>query len=188
MSMSNPYRTSVIALCAILAALFLGIVIGAMLCSKNSAPAGEWKQAKQDNRVKGEPTQTIKPKDCKVVVIAGAAKEKLELPLEIKQDTTTHITSAVTIPSEERQQSVVTLFNETTGRTDTYTQTLQYPLLAIEQRGQLWLGYGMTRSGQVGRILFREDLLQVKALHLGMNATVDTDGAWFAGVGVGYRW
>jgi hypothetical protein len=36
--------------------------------------------------------------------------------------------------------------------------------------------------------MLREDLLQVKALHLGLNASLDTDGAWFVGVGVGYRW
>jgi hypothetical protein len=30
--------------------------------------------------------------------------------------------------------------------------------------------------------------MQVKALHFGANATLDSDGELFAGVGVGFRW
>lgn len=153
------------------------------------APVDEWKPAKQDKRVKGVSKKTIKPEDCGVVVYDPPAKDKLDLPDEVKKDPKKHVTAAVTVPSDEHPQSVVTVFDESTGETSALTQRMEFPLIATEQRGQVWLGYGLRNGGaRVGRILLREDLLQVKALHLGLNASLDTDGAWFVGVGVGYRW
>lgn len=152
------------------------------------APVGEWKPATQDKRVSGTPTKTIKPPGG-VVVYDPPAKEKLDLPDEVKKDPKKHVTAAVTVPPDEHPQSVVTIFDESTGQTTALTQRMEFPLLATEQRGQVWLGYGLRNGGtRVGRILLREDLLQVKSLHLGLNASLDTDGAWFVGVGVAYRW
>lgn len=152
-----------------------------------SAPVEEWKPAKQDKRLSGTSTKTIKPPGG-VVVYDPPAKEKLDLPDEVKKDPKKHVTAAVTVPSDEHPQSVVTIFDESTGQTTALTQRMAFPLLAAEQRGQVWLGYGLRNGARVGRIMLREDLLQVKALHLGLNASLDTDGAWFVGVGVGYRW
>jgi len=173
----------------LLALILASVALGSWLAHKDPEPSGEWTKPKQDSRIADTGTETIKPQDCAVVVAKPGAKKKLDLPPEIQADPKKHVTTAVIIPSNERPQSVVSIFNESTGTTDMLTQRLAYPWLAIEQRGQLWLGYGLTPGGdRVGRILIREDLLQIKAMHLGMNASIDTDGAWFAGVGVAYRW
>lgn len=182
-------RNSLIALCAFMATLADGIIIGAWLCHKDPEPAGEWTKPKQDSRIADTGTETIKPQDCAVVVAKPGAKKKLDLPPEVQADPKKHVTTAVIIQPDERPQSVVSIFNEATGTTDMLTQRLAYPWLAIEQRGQLWAGYGLKPNGErAGRILLREDLLQLSALHLGAHASIDTDGQWFAGVGVGYRW
>lgn len=176
-------------LIASLALFFAGVVTGAWLSSKPVAPAGEWTVPKKDGRIADVGTEPIKPKDCTVIAAKSSAKDKLGLPDQVKQDPKKHVTSAVIIRPDERPQSVVSIFDEATGQTDTLTQRMAHPLLATEQRGQLWLGYGIKNGGErVGRILLREDLLQVMALHAGVAATVDMDGGYFVGAGVAYRW
>ena len=151
------------------------------------APIGEWTAPKKDGRLKGLGSHTVPASG--VVVIDDGAKDKLDLPDPVKKDPKKHVTAAVVIKPSERTQSVVSIFDEATGQTETLTQRMGYPLLATEQRGQLWLGYGIKNGGaRVGRILLREDLLQVMALHAGVAATVDMDGGYFVGAGVAYRW
>lgn len=187
--LSDPWRRRLVLACAFLATAIGGVIIGAWLCTKPDAPAGEWNAPKQDGRLADIPTETIKPPDCAVVVAKPGAKKKLDLPPEVQADPKKHVTTAVIIQPDERPQSVSAIFNEATGTTDILTQRLAYPWLAIEQRGQLWAGYGLKLNGErAWRILMREDLLQLKALHLGAHASIDTGGQWFAGVGVGYRW
>jgi hypothetical protein len=172
---------------AIVAAILGLLVITWNVMRDKPAPVGEWRAAEPDRRIDGTGTSTINPK--RVAVYNPPAKDKLDLPDQVKNDPSKHVTSAVIVKSDERPQSVVTIFDQTTGQTTALTQRMEYPLLAAEQRGQIWIGYGQRNGGQmVGRILIREDLLQVKALHAGVNATLDADGAWFAGAGVGYRW
>lgn len=176
-------------LIAALVLFFAGVVTGAWLANKPTPPAGEWTSPKKDGRIADAGTEPIKPKDCTVIAAKPAAKDKLGLPDQVKQDPKKHVTSAVIILPDERPQSVVTLFDESTGQSSSLTQRMGYSLLATEQRGQLWLGYGIKNGGaRVGRILLREDLLQVMALHAGVAATVDMDGGYFVGAGVAYRW
>jgi hypothetical protein len=176
-------------LIAALVLFFAGVVTGAWLASKPTAPAGEYSAPKKDDRIADVGTEPVKPKDCTVIASKPAAKDKLGLPDQVKRDPKQHVTSAVIIRPDERPQSVVSLFDEATGKTSSLTQRMAYPLLATEQRGQLWLGYGIRNGGErVGRILLREDLLQVMALHGGVQASIDTDGRYFAGAGVVYRW
>lgn len=189
--MAYPSRAGIILIngCWALSGILAGVILGAWLCSRPTPPAGQWQQAKQDKRIANTGTEKVKPQDCTVVVHKLAAKKKLDLPPEIQNDTTQHVSSAVIIPSDERPQSVVTLFDTTTGQTRMLTQRLAYPWIAAEHRGQLWLGYGLADGGQrVGRIHLREDLLQISALHFGGQASLDSGGRWFAGVGVGVRW
>lgn len=176
-------------LVAALVLFFVGVVTGAWLANKPAQPAGVWTTPKKDGRIADVGTEPVKPKDCIVIAAKPPAKEELDLPDPVKQDPKKHVTSAVIIQPDERPQSVVGIFDEATGQTDMLTQRMAYPWLATEQRGQLWLGYGIRNGGErAGRILVREDLLQVKALHAGLHASLDSDGRWFAGGGVGYRW
>ena len=187
--MPTHCRYAIIALCAFLASLFLGIVIDAWLATRSTDGAGQWQPAKPDPRIADTGTETVKPKDCTVIVRKPAAKQALDLPEPIKADPAKHVTAAVIIPPDEHPQSVVSLFDSATGQTETLTQRMEHPWLATEQRGQVWVGYGLAEGGRrAGRILLREDLLQVKALHLGGMASIDTGGQWFAGVGVAWRW
>jgi len=185
----NTAQRALLAVVLLLALFAAGVVLGAWLAYRPAQPADDWQPAQPDKRIANAGTQTVQPKDCRVVVVGPAAKDQLDLPPEIRNNPAQHVSASAIVPSDEHPQSVVTLFDTTTGQTKAITQRLTHPWLATEQRGQLWAGYGLTPGGErVGRILLREDLLQVKALHLGTNASLDTDGRWFAGIGVAYRW
>lgn len=185
----NGVQKALLGLVIVLAIFMVGAITGAWLAYKPAESVGETKPAAQDKRLEDVGTQTIQTADCGVVVAKPAAKGKLNLPPAIAEDPSKHVTSSSTVTAGERPQAIITLLDQTTGQTTAVVQQLEYPWLATEQRGQMWIGYGLADGGRrAGRLMLREDLLQVKALHLGGQASVDTDGQWFAGVGVAWRW
>jgi hypothetical protein len=150
-------------------------------------PVAQWAQAKEAPQLKGVVKQNLITQ--KVAVYAPAAKQKLNLPANIQNDASQYVLSSSRLPKDTHPATVTTVLDESTGEVQTYIRREPLPWLAPEQTGELRIdvGYknGMTRAG---RLTFREDLLQVKALHAGLNASIDTDGQYFVGAGVGYRW
>lgn len=150
------------------------------------APPGEWTAPKTDARLKGFGSHTVPASG--VVVVDDGAKDKLDLPDPVKQDPKKHVTSAVIIQSDERPQSVVSIFDEATGQTDTLTQRMAYPLLATEQRGRFGVGGGFKSGKQVGHVYLGETLLQIKGWHAGGAVHLFTDGSHLEELVVEYRW
>lgn len=178
-------------LCWLIAALvlfFAGVVTGAWLANKPTPPAGEWTAPKKDGRIADVGTEPIKPKDCTVIAAKPAAKDKLDLPDQVKQDPKKHVTSAVIVKPSERPQSVVGIFDEATSQTDTLTQLMAYPLLATEQRGRFGLAGGYKSGQRVGHVYLGETLLQVKGWHVGGELHLFTDRDHVEEVVVEYWW
>jgi len=98
------------------------------------------------------------------------------------------VIGAVTVKPGERPTTVATVVDTDTGKSETITRTESYPWLAAEQRGEVRLDLGITPKGTAGRLSITENLLQIKAVHLGVVGSFDTSGQMFAGVGVGYKW
>lgn len=151
------------------------------------APVNDWTPAKTAPQIAAVPKVDINPP--KVKVYAPAAKKRLNLPAAVQQDPHTHVLTATRVPADDHPQTVTTLIDDQTGAETTLVRREPLPWLAAEQRGELRLDYG-TKGGvrRVGRLTFQEDLLQMKAVHAGVNATLDTDGEYFIGGGVAYKW
>lgn len=170
----------------ILAALIAAGVIWYFATPK-PAPVNEWTPAKPTPQLAAVPTEEIKPPEVKVY--APPAKKKLDLPPSLQDDPNLYVLSTARLPSDTRRQDVTTLINKETGETETFVRREPSPWLAAEQNGELRLDYGYKNGMfRAGRLSLREDLVQIKALHLGVHATLDTDGQFFAGAGVGWRW
>lgn len=151
------------------------------------APVHQWHPAKPDPVLRNVPTQDIIPP--KVKVYAPAAKKKLKLPDPIQEDPHTYVLTSARLPNDTHPQTVTTVINDQTGEVSTITRREPLPWLAIEKTGELRLDYGIKRGlDRVARLTFREDLLQVKAFHAGINVSIDSDGEYFLGVGVGWKW
>lgn len=151
------------------------------------APVGSTVLAKPAPELKGEKKQDITPP--KVAVYAPAAKKRLDLPAAVQDDPSKYVLGSAKLPADHHPHTVTAVIDAQTGEVQTYDRRDPLPWLAAEQTGEIRIDVGI-KNGlvKVGRLSLREDLLQVKALHAGVNATVDTDGAWFAGAGIGYRW
>lgn len=129
-----------------------------------------------------------------LTVYAKPAKSKLgkagAIPEAVVKDDRQSVVAASRVASSERPQTVTTTVNAETGVSDTYVVAAPRPWLATESRGELSLDYGYKRNAlaPVGRINIRQDVLQIKALHLGLSASGYSDGDYFVGAGVSYRW
>jgi len=129
-----------------------------------------------------------------VRVYKSSAKTKLALPAAVIADPDKEVVSATTIKSSERPQTVTTVIDAGTGESTTYTKFEPMPWIAVENRGEVRFDYGYKfkpnalSNSTAGRFSIRQDVLAIKALHLGVNASMDTDGAAFVGAGIGYRW
>lgn len=123
-----------------------------------------------------------------VRVYAPAAKARLKLPAATQADAAVHVVTASRVPADERPHTVITLLDERTGEAETISRTDPLPWLAPDTRGEFGVSYGIRNGVTVGRLSLRQDVLQIKSVHLGATANLDTDGQWFAGVGAWYRW
>lgn len=151
------------------------------------APVEQWTPAKPAPQLQATPKTTIAPP--KVAVFVPAAKGKLDLPPEVQADPKQHVINATVVASDDHPQTITTVIDDQTGEVQTFVRREPLPWLAAEQRGELRFDVGIKQGlARVGRLSVREDLLQVKALHAGLNASIDTDLQFFVGGGVGYRW
>lgn len=184
-----PYRIK-IALDALVAALLLAIgAIGGHYYTKASAPAitEQWTTSQPAPQVAAVPTQKIKPKAVKVY--APKAKQKLELPPEIQNDPNLYVLQSSRLPANAHPATLTTIFDEKSGEVQTYVRHEPLPWFATESTGEARIDYGIKAiTGTVARLTVRQDLLQVKALHAGLSASLDGDGQAFIGIGVGWRW
>lgn len=172
----------------ILAALSIG-ALGGWYFTQAPARAltAKWTPAQASPQVAAIPKQEIKPPSVKVY--APQAKQKLNLPEEIQTDPNLYVLQSTRLPNDTHPATVTTLINQQTGEVQTYVRREPLPWFAFEHTGEARIDVGVKSvAGTVCRLTVREDLLQVKALHAGLNASLDTDGQIFVGVGVGIKW
>lgn len=119
-----------------------------------------------------------------------SVKKDLQLPVTVQTDVTKVVTESSLVASSEKRTEVTTVLDTETGETVAYVHLVANPWFATESRGNLSLSYGIKLHDNsfVWRISAHEDVFQIKSIHIGVNATADTDGAVFAGVGASYRW
>lgn len=151
------------------------------------APVGSTVVAQKAPELKKAPRQNITPP--KVSVYKPPAKAKLDLPADIQGDPNKYVLDSVKLPNDTHPHTVTTVIDATTGEVQTFDRRDPLPWFKPEQTGEARLDYGF-KAGRpmIARLTLREDLLQVKALHAGINASLDADGQYFVGAGVSWKW
>ncbi len=119
-----------------------------------------------------------------------AAKKKLHLPKAIYTDPVEHVTAASTVMPSFANTTVTAVTNAQTGDTEIYTHRDALPWLAFRRTYRISAYYGMKtgHSGAVWRTEGTMGFMQVKALRFKAIGSADSDGSWYAGLGVGVRW
>lgn len=130
----------------------------------------------------------IKPS---VKVYKPAVKRSLKLPESVTQDKDQHVIASSKTANDERQHTVTTVINQNTGEVQTFDRTEPLPWLSVNTKSEIGVYYGMKSGEPTVRIEGRQELLQIKAVHVGAIASADmvrgnTDG--FVGVGAWVRW
>lgn len=126
-----------------------------------------------------------------IKVFKPEAKKRLNLPAQVQADTRAHVVASTKTANDERQHTVTTLIDDKTGEATTYDRVDPLPWLAVNTKSQVGAFYGLKNGEAAFRIQAQQELLQIKALHLGVTASADvTRGGvdTFLGVGAWARW
>lgn len=129
----------------------------------------------------------VAPKTVKA--LPHKAKQKLALPEPVASDPNIYALGANRIKPDLYPVTVTTTLDAETGEIQTYEKREPMPLLALPKRGEAGVAYGFKPDGgPVWRLYARQGLLDVKAMRVGVEATLDSDGDAFAGASLSYRW
>lgn len=198
-------KTKVIAWLVGLPTLAL-IVIGAFslagisLTFHPKEKVGESVLAAPASEVKREPKVDVPVSKVRAYANQPKVKAKLNLPAAVIAAKDEQVISSARVDATLRPHTVTTTINTTTGEPEMYVRADPYPWVALESRGEAGLSVGYkyryryaasalaSPVAMVGRFDVRHDFLQLKALHVGIAGSVDTDGDAYAGVRLSYKW
>ena len=123
-------------------------------------------------------------------VQAFPAKKKAELglPAAVAHDDNKVLLGAVRTPVADCPQTVTAVLDKTTGETTLYTRIEPLPWLDTKNHGEISLSRGVRSGDFVYRLSANAQVLKIKAVALGVVGSLDSDGQWYAGFGVSYRW
>ena len=105
------------------------------------------------------------------------------------------VIATAAVAASDEPHSVITTLNTDTGHATSYLRAEPAPWFSADPRTEIALvtGFKSTESGNslnlapVTRLSIRQNLLAIKTTRLAAVATLDSDGSWFAGAGLHYR-
>jgi hypothetical protein len=148
------------------------------------APVNVWTPAKQAPEVKYVPKEVIRIKE--VIVYRDIAKDKLDLPAEIKADPKIHVATSTQVEPNDRPINVTTLLNDK-GEFSTYQKTLPHPWFKFEDRKEIRVTQGWRDTQTMTRISGSWEIANTKGFHWGLNGTLDLDGQRMYGGSVSFK-
>lgn len=125
-----------------------------------------------------------------IKVYKPESKKRLNLPKSLQDDTHAHVIASTKTANDERQHTITTLIDVQTGEPTTYDRVDPLPWIAVNTKSQVGAFYGIKNGQQTIRIQGEQELLQVKALHVGVIVSADLQAGnieSFAGVGAWAR-
>lgn len=171
-------------------ALILGIALAVVLLWPDDKPAvGVSAQLPPAKEVRTVEKVVEVPK--LVYVYPPKAKAKLDLPAEVAKDPDKHVTATGKLDAEDRPYTLTSVLDVETGESAVYARPDPLPWLAPNTTSEVGVFAGYKDGEQAIRLEARQELLRVKALHVGAIGSADMtpgniDG--FIGVGVWARW
>jgi hypothetical protein len=108
-----------------------------------------------------------------VKVYKDAVKKTLKLPKAIQTDTTKVVLTATDLPKSKHERTVTTVLDSVTGEATQYVENKPLQWLARESSGAASAYIGLKNLEPALRLQVTQDLFAVKALTLGVVASVD---------------
>lgn len=126
-----------------------------------------------------------------VYVYPPKVKDKLDLPADVAKDPDKSVTATGKLDAEERPYTMTAVLDLKTGESAVYARPDPLPWLAPNTTSEVGVFAGYKDGEQAIRIEGRQELLRVKALHVGAVGSADItpgDIDGFVGVGAWARW
>ena len=143
-----------------------------------ATPAPELKREETVPVQVAAPVQAYKP----------PVKKKLKLPPAVQADAAQHVVASTRTPNDERQHTVTTVLDSSTGEFTSYDRAEPLPWVAVNTTTHLAAYYGLKNSEQTLRLQAQQELLRIKALRIEAAASADiTRGDVDTFIGVGAR-
>lgn len=116
-----------------------------------------------------------------IYVYPDKIKDKLGAPAEVKENLDKKITATARLKAEARPYTLFSTLDMATGESQIYARPDPLPWLGPGQQGALGIGYGLKDGEPMGWLHGRYDLLQAKAVHIGVTGTLFQDRSTVAG-------
>lgn len=115
-------------------------------------------------------------------------KRELGLPQAVQASRDQYVIAATKAAANLHPQTVTAVLDTQTGQTQLYIRTDPLPWIAFEQHGDVSLSRGFRSGALIYRLAGHEDLVQIKAAHVGLIGSIDSDGQWYGGIGLRVAW
>ena len=122
-----------------------------------------------------------------VKVYPDKVKSGLDLPASVASDAKKKVIATGKLDAEDRPYTLSAVLDVESGDAVVYARPDPLPWIGPGRQDAVGVAYGIKNGAPAGRLYAEHDLLRVKALHAGARGTLDTDGDWFAGGYVEYR-
>lgn len=154
------------------------------------APTNEHLIAKDAPQVSRETTVPVAVA-APLKVYRPEVKRKLKLPDTVQANPQQHVLASSRTAADERPHTVTTVIDAATGEATTFDRAEPLPWLGVSTKTEIGAFYGVKNGVPAFRVQAQQELLRVKALHLGAVASADMqrgDVDTYVGVGVWARW
>lgn len=154
------------------------------------APTGVHMPAKPAPQVAHETTVPVEVK-VPVQTYKPEVKRKLKLPDAVQANPAQHVVASSRTAPDERPHTITTVLDTSTGEFTTLDRAEPLPWIAVSTKTEVGAFYGVKNGQPAFRVQAQQELLRVKALHLGAIASADMQAGevdTFVGVGVWARW
>ena len=123
-----------------------------------------------------------------VIVYKEKAKDKLGLPESVKADAQQKVLAATQVDASERPTTVSAVLDTGSGITSMYKRQDPYKWLAFNRRYEIGFDYVLKDGSFVFEPDVRAELMQIKALRLGVIGRLNSDGDFIPGARVWAIW
>lgn len=154
------------------------------------APTNVHLPAKDAPQVARETTVPVAAK-APLKVYRPEVKRKLKLPDPVQANPEQHVVASSRTAPDERPHTITTVLDTRTGEFTTLDRAEPLPWIAVSTKTEIGAFYGVRNGEPAWRLQAQQELLRVKALHLGAVASADFvrgDVDTYVGVGVWARW
>lgn len=165
----------------------VGVYVAMWISAKPVMPPGVHLPATPAKELRGVNTEPLIIDFVKVY--PPKVKKQLKLPADVQADERKHVVASTKTTNDERQHTVTTLLDKTTGEFTTYDRVEPLPWVAVSTRRHYGAYIGAMNGEQALAVTARQEMLRVKALKVeavAIGLLSQSEQVVFAGVGASW--